>query len=49
LKEDPTVYEYDAVYDEMDEKKKAAIAKVPEKDKKVNEHLACLAQLVGTK
>lgn len=34
VKEDPTVYEYDAVYDEMDEKKKAAVAKVPEKDKK---------------
>lgn len=35
LKEDPTVYEYDAVYDKMEEKKKAASVKVPEKDKKV--------------
>ncbi|PFX20945.1 nuclear speckle splicing regulatory protein 1-like [Stylophora pistillata] len=34
LKEDPTVYEYDAVYDKMEEKKKAASVKVPEKDKK---------------
>lgn len=34
LKEDPTVYEYDAVYDEMEEKKKAANVKVPEKNKK---------------
>ncbi|CAH3171529.1 unnamed protein product [Porites evermanni] len=34
LREDPTVYEYDAVYDEMEEKKKAANVKVPEKDRK---------------
>ena len=36
LREDPTVYEYDAVYDEMKEKKKAANVKVPEKDRKVH-------------
>jgi len=35
LKDDPTVYEYDAVYDEMEEKKKAVNVKVPEKDRKV--------------
>ena len=29
------MYEYDAVYDEMEKKKKAANTKVPEKDKKV--------------
>jgi len=34
LKDDPTVYEYDAVYDEMEEKKKAVNVKVPEKDRK---------------
>lgn len=34
LKEDPTVYEYDTIYDEMEEKKKAANVKAPEKDKK---------------
>ncbi|XP_068678942.1 nuclear speckle splicing regulatory protein 1-like [Montipora foliosa] len=34
LKEDPTVYEYDAVYDKMEEKKKAANFKDPEKDRK---------------
>lgn len=40
LKEDPTVYEYDAVYEEMEEKKKAASFKVPKKDKKVqNVHM----------
>ena len=38
LMDDPNVYEYDAVYDEMEEKKNAANAKVPEKDKKVHEH-----------
>ena len=35
LKEDPTVYEYDAVYDKMEENKKAANVKDPEKDRKV--------------
>ena len=35
LKEDPTVYEYDAVYDKMEEKKKAANVKDQEKDRKV--------------
>jgi len=35
LKDDPTVYEYDAVYDEMEEKKKAVNVKIPEKDRKV--------------
>ncbi|XP_029190826.2 nuclear speckle splicing regulatory protein 1-like isoform X1 [Acropora millepora] len=34
LKEDPTVYEYDAVYDKMEENKKAANVKDPEKDRK---------------
>jgi len=36
LKDDPTVYKYDAVYDEMEEKKKALNVKVPEKDRKVH-------------
>jgi len=35
LKEDPSVYEYDNIYDEMTEKKKAAVPKLTEKDKKV--------------
>ena len=35
MEEDPTVYEYDNVYDEMTAKKKAAHVKVPEKDRKV--------------
>lgn len=39
LKDDPTVYEYDTVYDEMEEKKKAVNAKVPEKDRKVHTYL----------
>lgn len=39
LMDDPNVYEYDAVYDEMEAKKKAANAKVPEKDRKVHEYL----------
>lgn len=39
LQEDPTVYEYDAVYDEMEEKKKAANVKAPEKDRKVPAHV----------
>ena len=34
------MYEYDAVYEEMEEKKKAASFKVPKKDKKVqNVHM----------
>ena len=43
LKDDPTVYEYDAVYDEMEEKKKAVNVKVPEKDRKV--HVQLLQQV----
>lgn len=33
------MYEYDAVYDEMEEKKKAANVKAPEKDRKVPAHV----------
>ena len=44
LKDDPTVYEYDAVYDEMEEKKKAVNMKVPEKDRKVH---TCTVNVTG--
>ena len=33
------MYEYDTIYDEMEEKKKAANVKAPEKDKKVHEQI----------
>lgn len=35
LAEDPTVYEYDIVYDQMQEKKKPQVVQTAEKDKKV--------------
>lgn len=46
LKEDATVYEYDSIYDEMQQKKKESSAKMlaGNDDKKVNtENVSCLS------
>ena len=35
LEEDPSVFEYDSVYDKMQEKKKTAVQKLATKDRQV--------------
>ena len=35
LNDDPTIYDYDGIYDAMQEKKKAGLSSRLEKDKKV--------------